>query len=112
MARKVNEEMSDVQRRDELIMGLSATGAESVFVNISHLAQATNMVVAEELAESLVQTNEAVRPNLSARSTLRPKVQRSGMCQVDRVATLEACLKAKQDSNKKAIDAKLPVPKT
>jgi len=112
MARKVNEEMSDVQRRDELIAGLSATGAESVFVNISHLAQAVGMGDAEELAESLVQTNEAVRPNLSQRSTLRPKIQRSGMCQVDRAATLEACLKAKQDTNKKAIDAKLPVPKT
>lgn len=111
MPKTVNQEMSDEQRREELIMGLSATGAESVFVNFSHLAQAVGVAKAEELAESLVETHELVNPNLSQRSTLRTKLVKGGVCQIDRAAALECCLKSKMDSNKKAIDAKVHTPK-
>lgn len=107
--------MSDEQRREELIMGLSATGEEACFVNVSHLAQAVGMEKMGDLVESLVETHEVVNPNLSPRSTLRTRNVRNGVAQVNRNDVLEACLKAKADSSKKAIDksnAKLPVPKT
>jgi len=111
MKRTVSEEMSDEQRRDELITGLSATGNDAVFINLSHLAQAIGLDKAEGYIESLTQTQEYVNPSLSQKSTLRPKTVCGGLCQVDRKSVLEACLKAKADSTKKAIDAKLQVPK-
>jgi asparagine synthetase B (glutamine-hydrolysing) len=111
MAKTVREEMPDEQRRDELIMGLSGTGSEEVFVNYSHLAQAVGEEAAGNLAQSLVESREVVNPNLSPRSTLRQTARRNAICQVPRAEALEACKEAKSKAAKSKIDAKIPVPK-
>jgi len=107
MNKTISEEMPDNVRRDELIAGMSATAEDVVFVNLSHLAQAVGLKKAEDLADSLVETTELVNPNLSPRSTLRMVGRRNAMCQVDRVAALDACKSAKGSSSKSIIDNKL-----
>lgn len=88
------QQMSNEERRDRLIKGLEATGAEEVCINFSHLAQAVGMTKAESLIGTLVQSNELVKSPMSSKVTLK----RAGMCTVDRAAVLEACNKAKIDS--------------
>lgn len=112
MPKTVREEMSDEQRRDELIAGLSATGEESVFINYSHLAQAVGEQKAESFIESMVEEQEVINPNLSPRSTLRRSLRRNAMCQVPRTDVLEACQQSKASATKKAIDAKVPPQKS
>ena len=116
MKKTVAEQMPDEQRREELIAGLSATGEEKVFVNLSHLAQAIGMEKAGDMVESLTEQHEVVDPRTSPRSTLKVQKIRNAVIQVDRVEALDACLKAKSDStlkaNKVKIDEKLQVPKS
>lgn len=88
------QQMSNEERRDRLIKGLEATGAEEVCINFSHLAQAVGMTKAESLIGTLVQSNELVKSPMSSKVTLK----RAGMCTVDRASVLEACNKAKIDS--------------
>jgi hypothetical protein len=104
----VCQEMSEEQRREELIMGLSNTGSDVVIINFSNLAHAVGMVEAEKHIQSLTVTNELVNPVFSPRSTLRQHHRCNALCQVDRVTVLEAILKAKADTTKKKIDAKIP----
>ena len=94
MKRTVSSQMTDAERRQRLIKGLEATGAEEVCINFSHLAQAVGMTKAESLVGNLVQTNELVKSPMSSKVTMK----RAGMCTVDRVAVLEACNKADIDS--------------
>lgn len=108
MGFSVSEEMSDERRRDELIMGLSGTNSDKVFVNISHLIQAVGLKEAEKCVESLVQMEEQENPRaFTSRSAMRVHTRRSGICQVNREAALRACHDAKGTQTKKKIDTAL-----
>lgn len=107
--------MPDEQRRDELIAGLSATGEEKVFINLSHLAQAIGIEAAGDMVESLTEQQEVVDPRTSPRSTLKVQTIRNAVIQIDRKNVLDACTKAKESStlktSKAKTDEKLQVPK-
>lgn len=108
----VNEEMPVEQRTEELILGLSSTGADNVFCEISHLIQVFGMDKADKLMESAVEMQQVINPNRSEKSTLRTYQRRSGVAQVNRKAALEAALDARAQLQKAKVDAKLPVPKS
>jgi hypothetical protein len=91
MPRTVRDQMPDEERAKKLLFGLRRTLNDKVIVNISHLAQAVGSIQeANKLAESLSGTTEIGAFASSRRSTLRNTVQRAGICQVDRLATVEA----------------------
>ena len=107
----IANEMPAEQRCDELLLGLAGTGAEPVFVNFSHIAQVLGMQEAEKYVEPFTEMREAINANLNPHSTLKETNRRGGLCQVNRAAVYEACLKVKESRNKKKIDDKVQAPK-
>jgi hypothetical protein len=100
----VSEQMPDEERRRRLMHGLRATGNDTVVVEFAHLAQAVGMDAAEKLAtRGIAETNEYQTSQYS--SKLRKK--RAGICEVDRLAVLEACKQATEKHNKSVIDNRL-----
>ena len=106
--RTVSDEMSNSERREELIKGLSATGEDKVFVDVSHVIQAIGLVETEKHIESLVEQQEVENPRaFTPRSALRFAVRRRGIAQVNRSAVLKACKEARAKENKDKIDSYL-----
>ena len=111
MGPTVSEEMSNDDRREELIQGLSATENETVTIDVSHLIQAIGLKEADRFTESLtdfVMSIKSPRPNSAQRSRYR----RTGMATINRQAVLNACIEARAEAAKKKIDKKLPTTPT
>lgn len=82
----VSQEMTPEERQKRLLHGLKACGDETVVVNVSHLAHALGMDEAEKLATNLREMDGL----LPSRYSRTAKFVRQGLCEVDRLAVIEA----------------------
>ena len=96
----VKQEMSDDQRRRELLYGLRRTQEDKVVIDVSHLIQAVGLDEAETLVEDLAELQEAVTTPYSSRE----RIVRHGYCVVNRNLAVEALERKTVELNKALID--------